>query len=155
MLVKEIDFATIEHIWRTQLWPGRVSAIEPFSTMRFMDDKYDMSFADRQQVFLGGFFEEDRFNNLVAVNSLHLAESYMARSRGLWLAPKLRGMGLGKQMLVATNDRARELGAEAIWSFSRKSSIRTYEDAGYIRTSSWMDHGEFGPNAYVIAHLDK
>lgn len=155
MLVKEIDFATIEQIWRDWLWPGRVSAIEPYSAMRFMDDKYDGSFADRPQIFLGGYFEEDRLENIMAVNSLHLAESYMARSRGLWLAPKLRGMGLGKQMLVATNDRARELGAEAIWSFSRQSSITTYEAAGYVRTSSWMDHGEFGPNAYVICPLYK
>lgn len=149
MLVKEIDFATIEHIWRTQLWPGRVSAIEPYSAMRFMDDKYDGSFADRPQIFLGVFVDD----KLIAVNSLHLAEAYMARSRGLWVDPKQRGNSYGSGILSITGDYAKDLGAEAIWSFSRKTSIRSYEGAGYTRTSSWMDHGEFGPNAYVICPL--
>ena len=154
MLIKEIDFWTIEKVWRERLWPGRASAIEPYSAMMFMHDKYDVTFSARPQVFLGGFIEEDEHNNIpIAVNSLHLAEGYMARSRGLWIAPKLRGMGLGQQMLQATSDKARELGAEAIWSFSRQSSITTYEKAGYLRMSSWMDHGEFGPNAYVIQRL--
>ena len=149
LLIKEIDFSTIEQVWRDFLWPGRVSAIEPHSAMMFMHDKYEVEFTDRPQVFLGGFL--DIHSTVpVAVNSMHLAEKYMARSRGLWVAPKVRGMGFGKQMLDKTTECAKQLGAEAIWSFSRQSSIRTYEAAGYVRTSSWMNHGEFGPNAYVI-----
>lgn len=149
MIIKEIPFSTIEHVWRTHLWPGRVSAIEPYSAMMFMHDKYDTSFADRPQVFLGGY-EDDV---LVAVNSLHLAEAYMARSRGLWVDPAQRGHGYGFRMLNATSSVAEELGADAIWSFSRQSSIRSYEQADFTRVSSWMDHGEFGPNAYVIKRL--
>ena len=151
MLIKEIDFDTIEQIWSTQLWPGRVSAIEPYSAMRFMDDKYEGAFSTQPQVFLGGFLEGDSVP--IAVNSMHLAEKYMARSRGLWVSPKHRGVGFGPLILGATNDRAKELGADAIWSFSRQSSISSYEKAGYIRVSSWMNHGEFGPNAYVIKYL--
>lgn len=151
MLIKEIDWETIERVWRYNLWPGRVSAIEPYSAMRFMDDKYDVSYAFLHRKFLGGFVDD----KLIAANSLHLAETYMARSRGLWVDPEYRGHGYGFRMLMETNEKAEEMGAEAIWSFSRKSSIKTYELALYTRTSSWMDHGEFGPNAYVICRLDK
>ena len=154
LIIREIDFDLIDRVWRDFLWPGRVSAIEPYSAMMFMHDRYEGEFSTQPQIFLGGFI--DPSSDLpVAVNSLHLAEKYMARSRGLWVAPKLRGMGFGQQILEATSNKATALGADAIWSFSRKSSIRSYERAGYIRTSSWMDHGEFGPNAYVICPLYK
>ncbi len=151
MIIRRIDFGTIEHVWRLHLWPGRMSAIEPYSAMMFMHDKYDTSFASRPQVFLGGYVDD----KLVAVNSLHLAEAYMARSRGLWVDPSQRGHGYGFRMLNATSSVAEGLGAEAIWSFSRKSSIRSYEQADFTRVSSWMDHGEFGPNAYVINRISK
>jgi GNAT superfamily N-acetyltransferase len=149
MFVKEIDWLTIEKVWRLNLWPGRVSAIEPFSAMRFMDDKYDMDFSRTPRAFLGGFVGDI----LVAVNSVHLAEKYMARSRGLWVAPEHRGHHHGRVLLKETNTLAEQMGAEAIWSFSRQNSIKTYESAGFIRVSSWLGHGEFGPNAYVIHSL--
>lgn len=151
MIIRAIDFQTIEPIWREKLWLGRTSAIEPYSAMMFMHDAYDCTFADQPQTFLGGFIEDE----LVAVNSLHLAEKYMARSRGLWVSHEMRGRGFGTHMLLETNRRAAELGAESIWSFSRISSITTYLKAGYIRTSGWMNHGEFGPNAYVLCPLFK
>lgn len=79
MQIKEIDWQIIEQIWIHRLWPNRASIIEPYSAMKFMDARYEMSFAQQPQVFLGGYIN----NTLVAVNSLHLAETYMARSRGL------------------------------------------------------------------------
>lgn len=149
MIIQQIDFQTIEPIWRERLWPGRVSAIEPYSAMMFMHDAYDASFADQDQIFLGGFVNDE----LVAVNSLHQAEKYMCRSRGLWVAPEVRGRSFGTRMLTITNNYAKKLGAESIWSFSRISSISTYLKAGYVRTSNWMNHGEYGPNAYVLCTL--
>ena len=149
MRIQEINFPTIERVWRYNLWPGRVSAIEPYSAMCFMDDKYNISFASAPQVFLGGFINE----RLIADNSLHLAEKYMARSRGLWVDPEYRGNCYGQTMLEETCLRAATLGADAIWSFSRKTSIKSYLAAKFVQTSSWMDHGEFGPNAYVICRV--
>ena len=148
MIVKQIPFETILSIWKNQLWPGRVSSIEPFSAMMFMGD-YTSSFAKLPQIFLGGYKDD----KLVAVNSLHLAEKYMARSRGLWVDPDFRGNGYGTKILIETSVYAKTLGADAIWSFPRQSSIKTYESAGYIQISSWLDDGEFGPNCYAISPL--
>ena len=151
MLIKEVDFATIEYVWRNKLWPGRPSLIEPYSAMMFMHDRYDVTFASRPRVFLGGYIDD----KLIAVNSLHLSEKYMARSRGIWVDPEFRNNGYGTQLLCETNAKALELKANAIWSFPRKGSFTTYKNAGYVRISSWLDHGEFGPNCYAICFLSK
>jgi hypothetical protein len=149
LTVKEIDFSTIEQIWQHHLWSGRVSKIEPYSAMMFMHDRYEISFATRPSIFFGGYID----NKLVAVNSIHLAEAYLARSRGLWVSAEYRGNSFGTVMLKISNSKAKDLGADAIWSFSRQTSIRSYVNAGYFQVSSWMKHGEFGPNAYVMCPL--
>lgn len=148
LIIKEISFDAILTVWKNQLWPGRLSPIEPFSAMRFMGE-YSSNFAKLPQVFLGGYQD----NKLVAVNSLHLAEKYMARSRGLWVDSNFRGAGFGTKILIETGVYAKELGADAIWSFPRQSSITTYKSAGYIQISHWLDDGEFGPNCYAISPL--
>ena len=151
MIIKEIDFITIEDVWRNKLWPNRNSPIEPYSEMMFMHDTYNVTFANQPRTFLGGYIND----KLIAVNSIHLAEKYLARSRGIWVDPNYRGKGYGIQLLRATSSKAKELSAEAIWSFPRKSSFATYEKAGYTQMSSWLDHGEFGPNCYAICFLSK
>jgi GNAT superfamily N-acetyltransferase len=122
--------------------------------MTFMGDYSGLSFKDRPAAFIGGFVEGEP-EQLVAVNSVHLAERFMARSRGLWVDPTYRGRGYGTTILNATNTLARVMGAEAIWTFPRKTSIHSYEEAGFKRMSSWLDHGEFGPNCYAICFLGK
>lgn len=149
MIIKSISFNTIQPIWANNLWPGRTSAIEPYSAMMFMNATYDSGFSTRPCKFLAGLVDD----KIVAVNSIHLSETYMARSRGLWVDPMFRGNKYGVQILNESARLAEGLGASAIWSFSRQLSIRTYQAAGYIKTSPWMDHGEFGPNCYVIKGL--
>jgi N-acetylglutamate synthase-like GNAT family acetyltransferase len=147
MYIKEIEFDTINQVWQTHLWPGRTSAIEPYSAMMFMHDKHDISFSTQPRIFLGGYIND----TLVAVNSVHLAEKYMARSRGVWVDPAYRGNGHGVAILKESIVSAKKIGAEAIWSFPRQISITSYTAAGFIKTSDWMNHGEFGPNCYAIA----
>lgn len=149
MQIKTVSFEQIKEVWRSRLWQGRVSEIKGYSAMTFMGDNSGR-FKDQPQVFLAGIID----NKIVAVNSLHLAESYMARSRGLWVDDAYRGQGFGLQMLEETSKQAEYLGAFAIWSFPRQTSWSTYERAGYIQMSPWMSHGEFGPNCYAIKRLN-
>lgn len=151
MIIKQITFLDLLPIWKNELWPDRRSPIEPYSAMIFMHSDYSIAFMERPVAFFG-LFDSDK---LVGVNSVHGAEAFMARSRGLWVAPEYRHQGYGKQLLDAAITQAKEWGVHAVWSFSRKSSIDTYLSAGFSRTSGWLDHGEFGPNAYVLAVLGK
>ena len=148
MIIKQINFEEIKSVWSTKLWPNRVSPIKSYSAMLFMGDSSG-KFSDQPTIFLAGYID----NNIVAVNSVHLAEHYMARSRGLWVDENYRGQGLGIKILNTSGEVAHELGAQAIWSFPRQSSIKTYKAAGFIQTSSWLDDGEFGPNCYAIKTL--
>lgn len=148
MIIKQIDFEEIKTVWASKLWPNRVSPIKSYSAMLFMGDSSG-KFSEQPTRFLAGYIND----KIVAVNSLHLAERYMARSRGLWVDENYRGQGLGIKILNASSDLAQELNAQAIWSFPRQSSIKTYLGAGFIQTSQWLDDGEFGPNCYAIKTL--
>ena len=149
MIIKQITFGTILPIWQEQLWPGRISPIEPYSAMRFMDNKYEVSFAKNPQIFLGGYIDD----NLIAVTSIHLAEKYMARHRGLWVDSTFRGKGYGTNIINEALQYAKQLGVDAVWSFPRKSSMSAHLKCGYIQISPWVNDGEFGPNCYAISPL--
>jgi N-acetylglutamate synthase-like GNAT family acetyltransferase len=125
MDIVEIDFETILPVWRDRLWPGRQSEIEPYSAMTLCRE-FNLDFSGKQRKFLAGMIDGE----IVAVNSVHLAESTMARSRGLWVDPLHRGNGYGTKILIETCVKAKELGAEIIWTFPRKSSFHTYDKVG-------------------------
>jgi N-acetylglutamate synthase-like GNAT family acetyltransferase len=148
MIIKQINFEEIKTVWASKLWPSRISPIKSYSAMLFMGDSSG-KFSEQPARFLAGYIDD----KIVAVNSIHLAERYMARSRGLWVDENYRGQGLGIKILNASSDLARKLGAQAIWSFPRQSSFKTYQAVGFIQTSLWLDDGEFGPNCYAIKTL--
>lgn len=148
MIIKEIDFEEIKEIWSTKLWPNRVSPIKHYSAMTFMGDSSG-KFSERPAKFLAGYLDD----KIVAVDSIHLAERYMARNRGLWVHEDYRRQGLGIKILDAAVNAARELGAQAIWSFPRQSSIKTHFASGFIQASDWLEDGEFGPNCYAFRSL--
>lgn len=145
MNIVQVDFETILPVWRDKLWAGRESAIEPFSAMT-LTREYNMDFADKERMFLAGYVGDE----IVAVNSFHLAEPKLARSRGLWVSMNHRGKGYGSQILRETCVQAKAAGAEMVWSFPRQSSFDTYAKVGFIRISKWLEDGEFGPNCYSI-----
>lgn len=149
MKIVEVDFETILPICKDKLWPGRVSVIESYSAMSLCRE-FNLDFSNKQRKFFAGI---DDNNEIVAVNSVHLAENTMARSRGLWVDPLKRGKGYGSRILIETCKQAREMGAGIIWTFPRKSSFRTYDKVGFQRISKWLEDGEFGPNCYAMRSL--
>jgi len=148
MEIVEVDFDTILPVWRDKLWPERKTPIEPNSAMA-LGFGYNMAFMYETPTFLAGYLD----NEIIAVNSCHPAEGMFFRGRGLWVDPAHRGKGLGILILDATADVARRNGAEFIWSFPRKSSIKTYEAAGYVKASDWLEDNQFGPNCYAVKQL--
>ncbi len=52
--------------------------------------------------------------------------------RQVAVEPAVRGMGLGAELVVALEDRAREEWAEEIWLNARDSAIGFYERLGYV-----------------------
>ncbi len=149
MDLREITFDDILPIWKDQLWPGRMSPIETHSAMLHLSEIYDMhNFL--LPVWYHGIYEDD---TLIGVNSGHMCADGTARSRGLWVCPKSRKKGYGKQLLLETIESAKYFKARSAWSFPRKTSWPTYQSAGFLLTSEWKGSETSEANAYCFMDL--
>ena len=148
-MIKEIDFETILPIWRDKLWPDRISPIESHSAMLYLFTEHDMGNFLLPAWYYGYYVN----NELIGVNSGHLCVDGSVRSRGLWVCLNYRGNGYGKQLLIATIDKARIHKATSIWSLPRKSSWSTYKSAGFVLTSDWQKTETSEANAYCYLEL--
>ena len=135
-------FEEILPIWREYLWPTRTSKIEPNSAMCFLGG-YDI----KNMIYATTFLAYEIDNDIAGVNSGHLCFDNSYRSRGLYVFPKYRGQGIGKELLLATIEQGKEKRANFIWSYPKQDSWKTYERAGFKLASDWED-SELGKNAY-------
>ena len=147
--VQQITFEQILPIWENKLWPNRVSKIETHSAMTWPsshpNQPYDINVFTYPVYFFGSY----QSNKLIGVNSGHLTSPTEFRSRGLWVDPEFRGMGLAKQLLEATIQQAIHSNASLIWSLPRVSSLHAYTSAGFTTVGEIINEGvEFGPNIY-------
>lgn len=153
-VVQQITFEQILPIWKNKLWPNRVSPIETHSAMTWSsfhpNQPYDIN-VFTYPVYFFGSYNNDR---LIGVNSGHLTSPTEFRSRGLWVDPEFRGMGLAKQLLEKTIQQAIQSNASLIWSLPRMSSLRAYTGAGFTTVGEVINEGvEFGPNIYCCLRL--
>jgi GNAT superfamily N-acetyltransferase len=146
--IEEINFKTILHIWKNELWPGRISPIETHSAMLYLHN-HDMNNFSLPNWYHGCYID----NKLIGVNSGHLCVNNNVRSRGLWVCPEYRKKGYGKQLLLATVDKAKTLNASFVWSYPRKSSWVTYKSVGFKLTTEWQKSETSDANCYCILDL--
>ena len=149
-MIKFLSWEEILPIWKTQLWPSRISAIEPNSAMSYKSG-YDMYNMNTTSSFFGYYVNDE----LVGVNSGHSCLDNMYRSRGLWVDPEHRGKGIGRQLLIETINQAKHEGSDMIWSFPKRTSWKTYNSVGFELTSDWQKSETSDENAYCILKLTK
>lgn len=149
MIIKRVSWQDIEYIWKTFLWPDRVSAIEPTSAMVYLKGYNSMNMTSLPSFF--GCFVDAK---LVGVNSGHRCADNSYRSRGLWVDPLYRGNGYGKILLETTVRQAMEESSSFIWSFPRRTSWPTYKSVGFKKTSKWMQSETSDANSYCIILFD-
>lgn len=147
-MIKKISFDEICTIWKNNLWPSRVSPIEPNSAMNFLNgySSYNMH---ATPTFFGYHVNEE----LAGVNSGHMCEHNQYRSRGLYVFDKYRGQGLGVKLLLATINQAKNENADMVWSLPRYTSWKTYSKAGFILSSEWFTTETSNSNAYCSLNL--
>lgn len=152
--VQQITFQEILPIWQNKLWPNRVSKIETHSAMTWPYthpvQPYSMDVFNYPATFFG-IVDQDK---LIAVNSGHLTTQQEYRSRGLWVDPDYRGMGLAQRILLATINQAKKEEAKMIWSIPRLTALPAYDRVGFKTVGDIIDEGvEFGPNIYCKLDL--
>lgn len=144
MNITTISFDDILPVWQNHLWPNG-GHYKPMSSMT-LDGGCDMSIYHKYSPTFIGIYHE---NELVGVNSGHKTKDHEYRSRGLWVAESMRGQKLGKQLLHATIEKAREEGCEKVWSYPRRDSRFVYYSVGFKRITDWIASDSGVENAFV------
>jgi RimJ/RimL family protein N-acetyltransferase len=148
--LEKVDFITVLPIWRDKLWPGRKSEIKPMSSMT-LDGTYDMTIYEK---YTPHFWAVLYNNEVVGVNSAHQTSDTTVRSRGLWVKPKHRGMGLATSLVQESVYLGFDVRADCIWTVPRQGSQGPYLSCGFELIGDWFDEGmEFGPNIIAVCKI--
>lgn len=153
MLFNQISWQQIHHIWQTQLWPDRESAIETHSAMTWpyadMESEFSMGVFGYPVKFLGAFQDGE----LVAVNSGHLTDPFHYRTRGLWVHPDHRGRGIAQNLFAMLESHARIQGAIMMWSMPRLSAWHSYQLYGFHQVGEPMATETSDANVYACKFI--
>ena len=88
------EFSDVEPIWRSELWPHRLSAIQSHSAMQWpygeVLSEYNPDVYDYPATFVCVKSDSD----IIAVNSGHRTTPEYYRTRGIWVHPDHRGQGI-------------------------------------------------------------
>jgi GNAT superfamily N-acetyltransferase len=144
-MITTITFDEVLPIWNTHLWPNRQSSIDSTSAMCYLGG-YDLVNTQSQPTFFTYVID----NEIAGVNSGHKTMNEGYRSRGLYVFEKFRGMGIGTQLLRATIYQAKIEHCNMCWSYPRKSSWKSYLNAGFELASDWEISETSEANAYCI-----
>lgn len=98
------------------------------------------------------FFAYNINGEIAGVNSGHMCKDLQYRSRGLFVFEKFRGKNIGRDLLLATIEQARQEDAVMCWSYPRDTSWKTYERAGFSLVSDFTPD-ETGNNAFCKINL--
>ena len=149
-MIREITFEEIYPVWNEYLWPNRATPIEPINGMMFMGG-YDATVLEKYQPTFFGYYIE---NQLVGVNSGFRTSEYSYRSRGIYVRPKYRRLGIAQDLLDITIQTALKENCSLLWTIPRKEALPTYESVGFKQIGPWFDKEmEFGPNCYAYKVL--
>jgi len=147
-----VDFETILPFWQEKLWPNRTSEIKPMSSMMYQGG-FDMEIYKKYSPTF--FAVYNVVGEIVGVNSGHRTTDDLYRSRGIWVDPRYRKLGVSGVLFCELHGQAIKEKCKAIWSIPRKEALPAYEKVGFKKTSEFFDEGmEFGPNCYVYKDLD-
>lgn len=144
-MITTITFDEVLPIWNTYLWPDRQSSIDPTSAMCYLGG-YDLVNMQANPTFFAYMIDGE----IAGVNSGHKTMDDGYRSRGLYVLDKFRGKGIGTHLLKTTIEQAKIEHCNMCWSYPRKSSWKSYLNAGFELASEWETSETSEANAYCV-----
>ena len=110
---------------------------------------YDLMNMDAEPTFFAYFIDGE----IAGVNSGHMCKDQDYRSRGLYVFDQYRGRGIATELLKATIEQGRIENAKLCWSYPRKSSWKSYANAGFKLVSEWERAETSEANAFCRIDL--
>ena len=154
MEVVESTFEEVYPVWSEELWPERVSKIEPMSSLYWKAPRDIIKDSSIFEKYIPTFFAIKEDNQIVGVNSGFRTDERIYRSRGVWVKEEYRSKGYGQVLLMQAIIQGKSEGCHWIWSMPRKEALPTYQGVGYKKRGKWLDKTvEFGPNCLATRQL--
>lgn len=154
-MIKQISFNEIKLHWK-YLWPD-IDINKDIPHIYLPDCKYvsklyrsvDVSSLEKilPNICIGYFVGE----KIVGVlNGYQTSRPYF-RTRGLWVYPEYRKMGVATTLMENIEDYALKVSSKILWTVPRKESIGFYQKYGFKRTTEFELYG--GNNCYAIKYI--
>ncbi len=159
--IEDVTFDEVYPIWKDKLWPGRISRFDQISLFTIRDNNLVKELGVKKFKNTVNFYAVKYISDyvlkketIVGVNSSVFTGLGLYRSRGLWIQPDHRGLGLSKILLNYAITKGKEQNCHTIWSLPRKESLPMYESVGFKKQGNWIDDVEFGPNCIVTRPIN-
>ena len=154
------SFEEIYPIWHDKLWLGRISKIEPMSSLCWQlpnkivkDSSIFESYSPTFWVVRDNWAVKDN-KKIIGVNSGFRTDEKVYRSRGLYVDSAYRRQGISQILLRQAILQGKKEKCHWIWSMPRKSALPSYQKIGFKKKGKWLDEGvEFGPNCLTTRQI--
>jgi L-amino acid N-acyltransferase YncA len=144
-MILRIIWGEIYKIWATELWPDRISPIEPNSAMVFnCPGQYDIKNMKTAPTFLGFV----RSGQILGVTSGHACVDRSYRIRGTWVHSTLRGSGIAYKLIDQIVKQGISEQTDFAWTMPRVgASLKMFTKLGFQPVSD-THKTETGQNVY-------
>lgn len=152
--IKSISWDTIYSVWSSNLWPGRLSPIEPHSYMSWpysVAPNNNVPINEYPVSYLGCFVN----NNLVGVNSGHQTSASEYRTRGLWVDPNYRRCGYATELFRVLEFIAACANCTIMWSIPRETALTAYTAYGFIPVGNKFKTETAESNTYAFKEVSR
>jgi len=148
------SFEEIYPIWHDKLWPGRISKIEPLSSLYWCFPNKIIKDNSIFEKYSPTFWVVKDNEKIIGVNSGFRTDEKVYRSRGLYVDSAYRRQGISQILLRQAILQGKKEECHWIWSMPRKSALPSYQKIGFKKKGKWLDEGvEFGPNCLTTRQI--
>ena len=143
-LLLKCSFQEVLPIWRDELWPKRITAIEKTNPLLFKKG-WNLQHQSTEVFFM----KVEKNKKIIAVCSMQKTADQEFRSRGLWVSEEFRKQGIGSKLFQALEKEALSRGCSRLWTLARHSSLIFYTKMGMKDCGKTYDF-EYGPHYWML-----
>ena len=148
------SFEEIYPIWHDKLWPGRISKIEPMSSLYWFFPNKIIKDNSIFESYSPTFWVVKDNEKIIGVNSGFRTDEKVYRSRGLYVDSAYRRQGISQILLRQAILQGKKEECHWIWSMPHKTTLPVYQKIGFKKRGKWLDEEvEFEPRCLTTRQI--